>query len=62
MVDHLFLHCSLASKAWAFVSIELGISHCLPLKIDDFILEGSNGISLKGKVFVLWNYAIRALF
>lgn len=45
MVDHLFFHCLLASKAQVFVSPELGISLCLPRKIDDFIKESFGGAS-----------------
>lgn len=56
-LNHLFVHCSLASKVWSFTSSRLELSFCLPRRIDDFILEGFGGISLKGKVLsfgIVW--------
>lgn len=39
----------------------LDFSFCLPQYIDDFVAEGFGGNALKGKAFVLWNYAARAV-
>lgn len=52
-VDHRFLHCPFAAKAWHYVASLMDFSFCLPQSIDDFITEGFGGNSLKGKAYVL---------
>lgn len=60
-IDHLFLHCEFTSSSWNFAAGLLGISFCLPRKVEDWMVEGLKAWNLKGKGKVIASCAFRAL-
>ena len=51
-LDHIFLLCEFASKGWNRIFYIFGLDGCLPLQIDDWMMEGLNRGSFceKGRI------------
>lgn len=52
-IDHLFIHCNVASAVWGHFLKECGVVWCLPGSLLELIL-GMEGVPLNGYRLLLW--------